>query len=50
MTKDYKEDDIFRVKDGKLVKIDTPKSGYGKQTISWQHGKITTIEVSHTTK
>lgn len=41
---------IYRVKNGKLEKIKNPESGFGKQTIYWQDGKITNVEVSYTEK
>lgn len=45
-----KEDAVYRVKDGKLIKVKNPDSGYGKQVFTWQHGKITNCEVSFTEK
>lgn len=47
---DIKENDIYRVKNGELVKIKNPESGFGKQIITWQNGKITNVEVSYTEK
>ena len=47
---DLTEDAIYRVKKGKVEKIKKPESGFGKQTITWQDGKITNVEVSFTEK
>lgn len=49
-TVNIKEEAVYRVKDGELKKITTPKSGYGRQVIVWQDGKITHCEVSFTEK
>ena len=42
------EDAVYRVKDGKIEKVDKPGNGFGKQTITWQNGKPTHYEVSYT--
>lgn len=44
------EDGIYRVKNGKLQEVKKPESGFGKQTITWQQGKITNVEVTYTEK
>lgn len=44
------ENAVYRVIDGKIEKVDKPGDGYGKQTITWQHGKPTHYEVSYTVK
>lgn len=44
------EDAVYQVKDGKLEKIATPPTGYGKQVILWQNGKISHCEISYTEK
>lgn len=49
-TVDLKKDVIYRVRNGRLEKIKNPESGFGKQTIIWQDGKITNVEVSYTEK
>lgn len=45
-----KEDAIYRVKNGQLEKVVSPQSGFGKQVITWQNGRITNCEVSFTVK
>lgn len=30
----------YVVVDGQVIQLDNPKSGYGKQEISWQKGKV----------
>lgn len=47
---DLKEEAVYQVKDGELKKVTTPLTGYGKQVITWQNGKITYSEVTHTEK
>lgn len=47
---DLKEDAVYQVKNGKLKKITTPLTGYGKQVILWQDGKIAHSEISYTEK
>ena len=41
---------VFMVKAGKLVKLETPGSGFGKLTISFQNGKPIYYEVSSTVR
>lgn len=45
---DLMENAVFMVKDGHLVKVDTPGNGFGTQTIKWQDGKPTHYEISYT--
>lgn len=45
---DLKENAVYKVADGELVKIDTPGDGFGKQEITWQDGKPTHYEVRYT--
>lgn len=44
------ENAVYRVYDGKIEKVEVPGRGFGKQTITWQHGKPTHYEVSYTVK
>lgn len=45
-----KENAVYMVKDGNLVKVDKPGDGFGKQVITWQEGKPTHYEISYTKK
>lgn len=45
-----KEDAVYKVKNGILVKLDKPSSGFGKQTIFWQDGKPGNVEIWYTCK
>ncbi|MDC3414284.1 DUF3954 domain-containing protein [Terrihalobacillus insolitus] len=47
---DLKEDAVYRIKDGKIDRVDMPETGYGKQVITWQDGKPSHYEVSYTKK
>lgn len=47
---DLMENAVYKVKDGQLVKLDTPPKGYGKQTIFWQDGKPGNVEIWYTCK
>ncbi len=47
-TIDLKEDAVYIVKEGKLVPVDKPASGFGTQEIHWQDGKILQHKVSYT--
>ncbi|WP_176087342.1 DUF3954 domain-containing protein [Virgibacillus dokdonensis] len=42
--------ETYIIRNGKEEKVTKPKSGYGKQTIVWQDGKISHYEVSFTEK
>jgi len=44
------EDAVYRVKDGKLEKLDEPASGFGEVTIKWMDGKPAHYEVKYTKK
>lgn len=45
---DLMENAVYRVKDGRLEKLDVPGDGFGTQTIKWQDGKPLLYEVSYT--
>jgi hypothetical protein len=47
---DLNEDAVYIVSNKKLKQLDKPKSGYGKQTITWQNHVLGTAEVSYTIK
>lgn len=44
------ENAVYRVKDGKIDKIDTPGVGFGKQIIHWQDGRPERYEINYTKK
>jgi hypothetical protein len=41
------ENAVYRVKDGRLEKLDMPGDGFGKQIINWQDKKPQYYEVSY---
>lgn len=47
---DLMENAVYRVIDGRLIKVTTPGIGYGKQIITWQAGKPSHCEISFTEK
>ncbi len=47
---DTSKDGVYIIKDGELKKVTDPLTGFGKQTIAWQQGKITHCEVTFTEK
>jgi Protein of unknown function (DUF3954) len=47
---DLNEEAVYIVSNKKLKQLDKPKSGYGKQTITWQNHVLGTAEVSYTIK
>ncbi|NMH83288.1 DUF3954 domain-containing protein [Bacillus coagulans] len=47
---DLMENAVYRVVDGRLIKVTTPGIGYGKQIITWQAGKPLHCEISFTEK
>lgn len=47
---DLNENAVYKVRDGKLEKVDVPGDGFGKQIIHWQNGKPIHYEVIYTKK
>lgn len=45
---DLTKDGVYIIKNGKPEKIEPPQTGFGKQTINWQNGKLLHWEVSYT--
>lgn len=45
-----KDNELYLCKDGKLVKIEKPKDGFGKTILHWQDGKPILIETNYTQK
>lgn len=43
-------DALLIVKNGIIKEVESPPSGFGKQTITWQNGKPTHIETQYTNK
>lgn len=41
---------VYIVKDGKIETIEGPPNGYGKQTVTWQHGKPSHIDFHYSKK
>lgn len=47
---DMSVDGLYLVKNGKIEPIESPSSGFGKQSVLWQNGKPVNIEVNQTKK
>ncbi|MGP4073794.1 DUF3954 domain-containing protein [Piscibacillus sp. B03] len=47
---DLRENAVLMVRDGELVKVDTPGVGFGKQVITWQNNRPAHVEISYTKK
>ncbi|GGN54949.1 DUF3954 domain-containing protein [Oceanobacillus indicireducens] len=45
---DLNEDAVYRVKEGKLEKLDKPATGFGEVVLKWQDGKLGRYEVKYT--
>lgn len=45
---DLRENAVYRVKDGKLEKLDKPGCGFGKVIVNWQDNKPSFYEVCYT--
>ncbi|MFC7364523.1 MULTISPECIES: DUF3954 domain-containing protein [Bhargavaea] len=44
------ENAVYIVKDGKVKKVEGPPHGFGKQTVTWQHGKPSHVELNYSEK
>lgn len=44
---DLTKDAVYIVRGGKLIQIDNPPLGFGKQEISWQDGKPTHVDFKY---
>lgn len=47
---DLMENGVYIVSGGKLIHVDNPPAGYGKQEINWQCGKVTHVDLKYTKK
>ncbi|WP_179123834.1 DUF3954 domain-containing protein [Paraliobacillus ryukyuensis] len=47
---DISEDKVIIVKQGELITIDKPASGFGENVITWSNGEIQGDRVSYTNK
>lgn len=47
---DLHENAVYIVAGGKLITIENPPLGYGKQEISWQNGKPTHFDIKYSKK
>ncbi|KAA0956649.1 DUF3954 domain-containing protein [Planococcus sp. ANT_H30] len=47
---DLMKDAVYRVMNGRLQKLDSPPTGFGKQVITWQDNKPSVWELSYTGK
>lgn len=47
---DMSVDGLYLVKNGKIEPIESPSSGFGKQSVLWQNGEPVNIEVNQTKK
>lgn len=50
VSQEVQENGVYIVNGGKLIPLDTPTHGFGKQEITWQHGKVIANQVSYTQK
>lgn len=48
--KELHENSIYIVKEGKLVPVEKPKTGFGKSIINWQDNKVVSMEISYTVR
>ncbi|MFJ8261424.1 DUF3954 domain-containing protein [Rummeliibacillus sp. NPDC094406] len=44
------ENGVYIVSGGKLIPVEQPPAGYGKQEICWQHGKVTHVDYKYSKK
>lgn len=44
------ENAVYIVRGGKLIQIDNPPLGFGKQEINWQDGKPTHVNYNYSEK
>lgn len=47
---DLTKNAVYIVRGGKLIQIDNPPLGFGKQEISWQDGKLTHVNYNYSKK
>lgn len=47
---DLTKNAVYIVRGGKLIQIDNPPLGFGKQEISWQDGKPTHVNYTYSKK
>lgn len=47
---DTTEDAVLIVKDGKVIKLDKPLTGYGENVVTWVNERIAADRVSYTSK
>lgn len=45
---DLTENAVYVVSDNKITKLDSPTKGFGKQEVTWRHGKPTHSEIKYT--
>lgn len=47
---DLTENKVYYVKDGRLNVVDDLPYGFGKQTLTWQNGKVVHIDMAYSKK
>lgn len=45
-----KENSVYIVSGGKLIQLEKPQAGFGKQEINWQSGKVTHVDYKYSKK
>lgn len=43
---DLNKNAVYIVKNGEIIEIESPSTGYGSQKIIWQHGKPIRVELT----
>lgn len=44
------ENGVYIVSGGKLIPLEKPQAGFGKQEINWQSGKVTHVDYKYSKK
>ncbi|PEY32695.1 DUF3954 domain-containing protein [Bacillus cereus] len=47
---DVTNNKIYVVKDGRVIAVEPPASGYGEQVAVWQNGKVDRVDAKFTEK
>jgi len=47
---DVTNNKIYVVKDGRVIAVEPPASGYGEQVAVWQNGKVDRVDTKFTEK
>lgn len=47
---DVSKNQLYVVKDGRVISVEPPASGYGEQVAIWQNGKVDRVDTKFTEK